>query len=524
MKKKEMRRYPYQFTVDGDGCIQAEQAKIKDLLAEYGSPLNIISHTQLIHNLGTLKETFAHYWEGPVRVLPAIKCNTSLALCHALAAETEGCDLFSEGELITALEAGYNPAYLSLNGNSKLTTDMVFLEKAIQQGVRITLDDKVEFEAIESIAKKLETKARIRFRVRPMFPKMNEPSDFMPDVPCPAELATFAYKAGIPTEDLVQLGPKALKSEHVELTGLHLHMGRHCQGMGFWKAGMEGYARLIADLKNRWNGWEPGEIDIGGGFSQQFDPMMDLVKKKQNENKEYAWLSRLIKIASIFGETARYKMIDSLIRMFHANTRKTSKFDLTEFSSPALEEYGQVAGFLKTALEKRGIDTGRIVLELEPGRAIFGGAAIHVCRVSFLKQQTVPFPWAWAVTDTTEYFLMGGGHGANHPYAVDGKPLGDYTASRRLVADIVGKSCGPDRIIGDSCLPNDIEPGDLIAFIGTGAYQEMQSPNFNSMGRPATVLVRGDKTGLIRRRETTADVLSREMVPDWLGPANSTIN
>ncbi|MCP4125382.1 MAG: hypothetical protein GY751_26915 [Bacteroidetes bacterium] len=114
----------------------------------------------------------------------------------------------------------------------------------------------------------------------------------------------------------------------------------------------------------------------------------------------------------------------------------------------------------------------------------------------------------------------GAGHAPNHPYLVDEKPLSTCTAGQRLVADIVGKSCGPDRIIGDS-LPHDIQPGDLIAFVGTGAYQEMQSSNFNSMGRPATILVSERRTGLIRHRETTEDVLSREVVPNWLKPANS---
>ncbi len=512
---KKLENPVYQFALDGDGRLRAEQFAVRDLVSEYGSPLNIISQNQLIWNLRTLKESFARHWQGAVRILPAIKCNTSLALCKVMAAETDGCDLFSEGEMISALESGFKPEFLSLNGNSKLTADMAFLTQAIEKGVRITLDDKAEFEAIETIARNLNTTAKIRLRVRPTFPGMDEPSDFSPDAPIPSEIATFAYKAGIPTEDVIGLGKKAVDSKHIDLTGLHLHLGRHCSGMKFWQVAMRGYARLIADLKQCWDGWEPKELDIGGGFSQQFDPMIS-VKKKQAENKELIWLSRISKLGGLFGNTFRYKLLGSLINFSHGAIRKKTPFDLTEDPSPSLDEYGKTAGYLKAALEKLGIGAGDITLELEPGRAIFGSAAVHVCQVSFIKQQTKPFPWRWIVTDTTDYWLVGGGHAPNYPIVVDGKPLEKYPEQQRMVADIVGKSCGPDRIIGNSCQPGDIEPGDLLTFIGTGAYQEMQSPNFNSMGRPATVLVYGDKKGLIRRRESNEDVLSREMIPEWL--------
>ena len=38
-------------------------------------------------------------------------------------------------------------------------------------------------------------------------------------------------------------------------------------------------------------------------------------------------------------------------------------------------------------------------------------------------------------------------------------------------------------------------PGDVLAFLDTGAYQDAGSNNFNAMPRPATVLVHGDRRG-----------------------------
>jgi diaminopimelate decarboxylase len=44
----------------------------------------------------------------------------------------------------------------------------------------------------------------------------------------------------------------------------------------------------------------------------------------------------------------------------------------------------------------------------------------------------------------------------------------------------------------------------------TGAYTLAMSSNYNSVGRPAAVLVRGGEARLIRRRETVDDLLALE--------------
>ena len=56
---------------------------------------------------------------------------------------------------------------------------------------------------------------------------------------------------------------------------------------------------------------------------------------------------------------------------------------------------------------------------------------------------------------------------------------------------MVGVSCGFDTIAASTPLPAGIAAGDLLAFLATGAYEETLAGNFNSMPRPASVLVRG---------------------------------
>lgn len=509
---REQGENEFAFGFGEDGRFRAEDVAVAELARRHGTPLHVISKRQLLANLHDLQRGLRCGWPGDTRVLPAIKSNTSFALCRILAAETPGCDLFSEGELEAALRGGFEPGCLSLNGNSKLGTDTELLRIAIAKGVRITLDDALELEPIEAIARDLGRRAKIRFRVRASLPKADAPTDFPVHGPLPTDIAAQAYKAGIPLEDLLPAGRRALASPHLDVAGVHLHLGRHRRELEFWHESMAAYARLIAKLREEWGGWQPREIDLGGGFAQHLDPFGSYRQEHATE-RQFRALSRLAKIAGVFGETVRYRTVSMLLRREREKLLDRPRPELGRASAPTAERYAETsARALAAALAAEGIETSGVLLEIEPGRALFGSAAIHVTRVNFIKRQTRPLPWAWVVTDTSEVWLQGGGHGpGRHPYVVDGKPIERYPRSERLIADIAGKSCGPDQIIGDACFPQDLAAGDLVVLVGTGAYQDMLSSNFNSMPRPATVLVDGGGHSLIRRRETLADVFDREV-------------
>ena len=47
-------------------------------------------------------------------------------------------------------------------------------------------------------------------------------------------------------------------------------------------------------------------------------------------------------------------------------------------------------------------------LQVEPGRWLYGNAAVHLARVKVVKRQTRPIPYTWVLTDTTAFFLAGG--------------------------------------------------------------------------------------------------------------------
>ena len=56
----------------------------------------------------------------------------------------------------------------------------------------------------------------------------------------------------------------------------------------------------------------------------------------------------------------------------------------------------------------------------------------------------------------------------------------------------------------------DVQSGDLLAVLTTGAHGFVLSSNYNTRPRPAEVLVNGAEAELIRERETVEGLMARE--------------
>lgn len=471
-----------------------------DLVKEFGSPLFVISEDQLRQNVRSFRKAFEPHWPGgKVEVLPAIKANWILATRKILSQEGAGADIYSHGELHAALEADVDPDIISVNGGGK---DEDLIRKCIKSGVRITVEDLDEPELINRIAGQLGRKAKIRFRVKPNFPGLHKATDFAQEK-ISIDIGMQVYKSGIPAQYLPELGKKVLQMPNLELVGLHFHAGRHHPSLWYWQSLMKGYAKLIAELSKTWSDWQPQEIDLGGGFAIYRDPHNKLGLRHDVIETWLTW--PLLQLLRLLKPSHRYWIMGKILPMF----TKTPNQKM----APTMEEYGQAAaGTLHRELNRLGVNTNGVKLQIEPGRCLYGNTGIHLTRVKKFKQQTQPMPWNWVLTDTTYFFLAGGMYEYQFNHFIFANRTDDKP---KHVADIVGHSCYGDRILPIVKVP-DVNPGDLIAMLDMGAYQEVSACNFNALPRPATLLVTGDKAEIIRRAETLEDVFGRDVIPERL--------
>jgi len=150
----------------------------------------------------------------------------------------------------------------------------------------------------------------------------------------------------------------------------------------------------------------------------------------------------------------------------------------------------------------RDLPSPRLIVE--PGRALVGPAAFTLYRVGAVKDAGNR-RWVaidGGMSDNPRPQLYGARYSALLANRADEEGVADYA--------IAGKHCeSGDVLIEHARLP---EPrrGDLLAVPATGAYTLAMSSNYNSVPRPAAVLVSDGNARLILRRETVDDLLARE--------------
>jgi diaminopimelate decarboxylase len=443
-----------------DGHLFVEDRDAVELARTFGTPVYVISEDQLRRNARQISSAFADRWpEGETRVLPSIKANFTLALRAILTGEGLGCDTFGPGELEAAVRTGVEPSRISVNGSAKTRAH---LERAIGIGARITLDSVREIDLVREIARDAGTRAIVRFRLRPDYAELELPSEFVDDE---TSIRAFAstYKPGIPTDDLLAVGADALAAPELDVTGVMAHLGRHHHDPSVWRGMVNGVVATLVQLSRAWRGWVPREIDLGGGFPSPRDPTGRALRRGADR-------------------PSRVQPIETFADV--------------------------VTDSLRGALRAGGIDPSGIALEVEPGRALYADAGVHLARVVNVKRETGRVPERWIETDTTEMFL------ADLMIEHDVFPI---VAAGRMGApvervDVVGMSCGFD-VLGASVELPEVGPGDVLAFLDTGAYQDATSTNFNALPRPATVLVHRAEAEVVKKAESVQDVFRRDDIP-----------
>ncbi|MEN9225853.1 MAG: diaminopimelate decarboxylase [Thermostichus sp. HHBFW_bins_43] len=153
----------------------------------------------------------------------------------------------------------------------------------------------------------------------------------------------------------------------------------------------------------------------------------------------------------------------------------------------------------------------------EPGRSLIGPAAVTAYTLGGQKR----IPASSDLPEGRTYITIDGGMSDNpRPITYQAR----YTAllANRPEAEgtqrmtVAGKHCeSGDVLLKDILLPAPMA-GEVLVVLATGAYNYSMASNYNRFPRPAAVLVHEGQAQLILRRETYADLVRQDLLPERL--------
>jgi len=144
---------------------------------------------------------------------------------------------------------------------------------------------------------------------------------------------------------------------------------------------------------------------------------------------------------------------------------------------------------------------------IEPGRFIAGPAGALVTRVEYLKPGTHK---SFAIVDAAMNDLM---RPALYGSDMAIVPAGHGGDDRHAASwEIVGPVCETGDFLGHE-RHLELAEGELLAVLGAGAYGFSMASNYNTRPRAAEVLVDGETSHEIRRREPLESLWSLERLP-----------
>jgi diaminopimelate decarboxylase len=251
-------------------------------------------------------------------------------------------------------------------------------------------------------------------------------------------------KFGITMPDADEAVAQAMAASHLNLVGLHFHLGSQISEIEPYQAALELVLKFVGEMRKK-HRFELRELNIGGGFAIQY-----------TQDKPV----------------------------------------------PTIELFaGAITSQLTGLCRELGLDLPH--LTVEPGRAIVGQAGVALYRAGAIKD--IPGVRCYVCVDGgMGDNIRPALYQAEYEAVVANNMRGEAEAR----VTIAGKFCeSGDILVRDINLPR-VVTGDVIAIAASGAYCLPLASNYNASFRPAILMVKDGQARLVRRRETLADLTS----------------
>ena len=409
-----------------------------ELAKEYGTPLYLMDEGLIREHCRSFRESMDEYYGGQGLVCYASKAFCCKAMCRIMLEEGLGLDVVSEGELYTALSVGFPPEKLCFHGNNKTDHELSY---ALENGVgRIIVDNIYELERLNRLAEKTGRTANIMYRIKPGIDAHTH--NFIMTGQIDSKFG-FALETG----EAYEAVKKAIECSHINLVGLHCHIGSQIFDIDPFVKAAEVMLTFIAKIKDEL-GFEVKELNLGGGFGIRY----------------------------------------------------------TEEDAPvAYDKYMEkVSEKVKEVCAEKNVKLPFILIE--PGRSIAAPAGVTLYTVGGRKE--IPNIRTYVsidggMGDNPRYAL--------YQSKYDVEVANKANLPKTETVTVAGKCCETGDLIGEGMPIQPVEPGDILAVLATGAYNYSMSSNYNRIPKPPVGMIRDGKSRVVVKRETFEDIVRNDI-------------
>lgn len=409
-----------------------------DLAKEYGTPIYVMDEDLLRENCRSFKQSIDRYYGGKGLVCYASKVFCCKEMYRIMMSEDMGLDVVSAGELYTAASVGFPMEKVCFHGNNKTDEELLMaLEKNVG---RIVVDNIFELERLNRLSCERGAKANIMFRIKPGIDAHTH--DFVRTGQIDSKFG-FALETG----EALEAVKKAISLEHIELSGLHCHIGSQIFDIDPFVLAAEVMMNFIAQVRDEL-GYEMKELDLGGGFG------------------------------------IKYTDADSPV--------------------PYDNYMEKVSEKVKAVCAEKNLKLPFILIE--PGRSIAGPAGITLYTVGGIKH--IPNIRTYVsvdggMGDNPRYAL--------YKSKYDFVNAVRASEPKSETVTVAGKCCESGDLLGEAAPIQRTEEGDIIAVLATGAYNYSMSSNYNRIPKPPVVMVKDGTSRIIVKRETFDDIVRNDI-------------
>jgi diaminopimelate decarboxylase len=450
-----------------DHRLNIDGADALDLVRRFGSPLYVFSEPRIRANVGRMKRA-GEACDRPVKFCYASKANSNMAVLKAVLDARIDIEVNSGGELFKALRAGFRPEQIIFNGTSKTGDE---LDDAVRAGIySINVDSIYEIGLVEEAARRIGRRANVTLR---LVPEIGTRSHIG------LQTALLTSKFGITHSEVQEAFRRALANpDLLNVAGIHIHVGSQTPDVEPFAEAFRAMWSHLVEL-HRETGHALSHINLGGGIPVNY--LRDRSQADQLSEAEREMLG---------ADLDPREVLSAVMRVARESARDAEAEHLLD----------------------------QVTILLEPGRSVIADAGLVLTTVRNIKRRPETGD-VWLLTDAgfnlllsmatySWYYQLVSAARADLPHETPYKVAGPLCDSGDVYFDIEGGARLPDY----RNLPSDVQPGELLALLNSGAYSLAQAFPYNGRPLPAAVITRGEgRVELARRRDTYEDLLTGDV-------------